>query len=153
MKRMYRKRGTPPRIICDELTQSNPNIVGPCHVIRGVKNRHGYGQVNFNGAMVGAHRYVWEREVGPIPAGMVIDHQCKNRACCNVDHLRVVTPRVNILENSLGRAAANFAKTHCIRGHEFTASNTYKLRRGRQCVACALISSKARYAKLKSITT
>ena len=32
---------------------------------------------------------------GPIPAGMVIDHLCRNRNCVRPDHLEVVTPAQN----------------------------------------------------------
>jgi hypothetical protein len=134
-----RKRppGTPPRITCDEVTQDNPNVVGPCHVFRGGLNSGGYGQVSINGVPVGVHRIVYEREVGPIPAGLVVDHMCRNRACCNVDHLRVVTYQVNATENVVGSGPqVNAAKTHCKRGHEFSPENTYRLPRGRECRTC-----------------
>lgn len=55
----------------------------------------GYGRLKIGGRPVPAHRYAWERENGPIPEGMVIDHICHNPACCNVKHLRVVTPTQN----------------------------------------------------------
>ena len=55
----------------------------------------GYGRLRVNGRMVYAHRYAWERERGPIPDGMVIDHVCHERSCVNVDHLRLATPQEN----------------------------------------------------------
>lgn len=33
------------------------------------------------------HRTKWEEVFGPIPDGYEINHKCKNRECCNVDHL------------------------------------------------------------------
>lgn len=36
------------------------------------------------------HRYVWELVNGQIPEGFEINHKCKNRACCNVDHLKCI---------------------------------------------------------------
>ena len=36
------------------------------------------------------HRYMWEREHGPIPEGYEINHLCKNRACFNIDHLECI---------------------------------------------------------------
>lgn len=38
-----------------------------------------------------AHRVVYEREVGPIPDGLVLDHLCRVRACVNPSHLEPVT--------------------------------------------------------------
>ena len=61
----------------------------------GAVNGGGYGSLSVNGRMVKAHRYAWQRERGPIPDGMVLDHTCWERACCNVDHLRVATPQQN----------------------------------------------------------
>lgn len=91
------------------------------------------------GKTVLVHCYVWERLVGPIPDGMVIDHQCRNRACCNIDHLRVVTPKQNVTENIVGcNWQLNAAKTHCKRVHEFTPENTRSQNggRGRFCKTC-----------------
>ncbi len=83
------------------------------------------------------HRYIWECEVGPIPEGLVLDHQCRNRACCNVDHLRVVTYQVNSTENVVGIGwQVHEAKTHCPSGHVYDEANTYYDGRGRQCRAC-----------------
>jgi hypothetical protein len=62
--------------------------------------------------------------VGAIPEGLFIDHKCRTRCCVNPAHLRAVSPTVNVLENSVGFAATNLAKTHCANGHEFTAENT-----------------------------
>ena len=36
------------------------------------------------------HRYVWEKARGAIPEGYEIDHICKNRACCNIEHLQML---------------------------------------------------------------
>ncbi|NED52837.1 HNH endonuclease, partial [Micromonospora aurantiaca] len=66
----------------------------------------------------------------------VTDHLCRNRACVNVTHLEIVTNRINILRGETLQAA-NAAKTHCIRGHEFTPENTYVKNGGRDCRTCA----------------
>lgn len=55
----------------------------------------GYGQMFFDSKGIWTHRYVWERANGPIPEGMVVDHLCFIPACCNIDHLRVVSRRQN----------------------------------------------------------
>lgn len=37
------------------------------------------------------HRIVWEDIYGDIPDGYEIDHKCRNRACCNIEHLQILT--------------------------------------------------------------
>ena len=41
------------------------------------KDKDGYGRKKSKLA----HRIAWEKERGPIPAGLVLDHLCRNRAC------------------------------------------------------------------------
>jgi hypothetical protein len=89
-------------------------------------DRDGYGRFD-HGA---AHRWAWMLYRGPIPEGMVLDHMCRVRSCVNPDHLRVVTPRINALENSHAHAAVNAAKTHCIHGHPLSGDNLWIAPRG-----------------------
>jgi hypothetical protein len=59
----------------------------------------GYGKVARPGrgqGMVSVHRTVYEMLVEPIPRGLQVDHLCRNRACCNPDHLEVVTGKINV---------------------------------------------------------
>jgi len=58
------------------------------------------------GAVVLAHRYAWQRERGPIPEGIRVDHICHNPRCCNIEHLRLVTPKQNC-ENLTGATKAS----------------------------------------------
>lgn len=108
------------------------------------KKQDGYGVVRVGGGRQRAHRWAYEQLVGPIPDGQTLDHSCHNkalaagrcapgpcrhRACVNPAHLDVVGRG----ENARNGAAA---RTHCKRGHEFTAENT-RIRSGKRvCVAC-----------------
>jgi hypothetical protein len=90
---------------------------------------------------VGAHRWSYERFVGSIPQGMEVDHVCRRRACVNPAHLRIVTPRQNVLENSLSLQAANSQKVVCPRGHPLLRRESGG---GRWCRPCQ-IEAKRRY--------
>lgn len=83
------------------------------------------------------HRLVYELLVGPIPAGLELDHLCRVRGCANPAHLEAVTHRENVLRGE-GLPARNAVKTHCPQGHRYTADNTYlTCRGGRMCRTCS----------------
>ena len=112
------------------------------------KQSAGYGQiaVGRGHAPLLAHRVAYELVVGPIPAGLTIDHVkargCTRKDCVNPAHLEPVTQRENVLRSD-NACAVNARKTHCHRGHEFTVENT-TLRGGtRACRIC----EKARWAR------
>lgn len=49
------------------------------------------------------HRLVYQRLHGQVPDGMVLDHLCGNRACCNPAHLEAVTQAVNVRRSRLAQ--------------------------------------------------
>ncbi len=55
-------------------------------------NNAGYG--NFN--RTSAHRFIYEFVFGGIPGKLQLDHLCRNRGCCNPNHLEMVTASENI---------------------------------------------------------
>ena len=97
----------------------------------------GYGLLNVGGRMVRAHRFSYELHVGPIPDGLVLDHLCRNRACCNPEHLNPCTRGENLhAPDSESPAAVYKARTHCKHGHEYTDDTIYWHRGARYCKVC-----------------
>lgn len=95
-------------------------------------DKDGYGTYTISpGRTVRPHRYAYEMLVGPIPPGMVVDHLCHNRRCCNPDHLSVTTNEANV-RRALGRQYS----LYCLRGHELFGVNI-RVRNGeRTCKVC-----------------
>jgi hypothetical protein len=96
---------------------------GECLRWSGFVTPSGYPQYRDpdTGLRVLAHRWIYTKEVAPIPYGLVIDHVyergCRYTDCVRVEHLEAVSTRENGRRTSL-------AQTHCKHGHEFTPENT-----------------------------
>lgn len=117
--------------------QPEPN--SGCWLWTASTNQKGYGRTELTGRSMLAHRAVWISLVGPIPAGMQLDHRCRVRCCVNPDHLRVVTPRENTNAPGslhLGLLARN--QKSCKRGHPLDGTNLYirKSEGHRGCRVC-----------------
>lgn len=110
-----------------------------CWLWAGKIGPRGYGYVGSNRRA--AHRVSFEEHVGPIAEGLVIDHLCRNKLCVNPAHLEPVTPKENTLRGS-GPSAMNILKTHCPKGHEYSAENTFLRSRGRDCRTCENLRTK-----------
>jgi hypothetical protein len=78
-----------------------------CWEWQGSLNNSGYGFVYFDGRNQGAHRVAYALTIGPIAEGLELDHACRNRACCNPDHLEPVTRAVN-MERVRSAGAQNY---------------------------------------------
>ena len=127
-----------------------------CWNFTGYLNPDGYGQaaagsVNGKQKMILTHRAMHELHVGQIPLDMTIDHLCRNRACGNPKHLRILTLSENISHGD----SANGRKTHCPQGHEYTDENIYYWKQkngglGRQCRTCRRERDHRRYVKTKA---
>lgn len=111
----------------------------------------GYGHLRVEGRLRKAHRVSYELLVGPIPEGLQLDHLCRNRACCNPDHLRPVTVFENIhAPGSVATGALHAAKTHCPQGHEYTPENIYRYENRRHCRTCTIARATAWNARKRS---
>jgi hypothetical protein len=107
----------------------------------------GYGRFQIGWARKRAHRWTWESENGPVPAGLVLDHLCRNRSCVNPGHLRAVSSRENTLApGSLAIALRNASVTQCPHGHAYTPENTRVDQGRRRCRTCLNAARRARRA-------
>lgn len=96
--RNHRKRKSGVEYVVDE---------SGCWVWQRTRTPAGYGNAWDGGRTVGAHRLFYERHVGPIPDGYVIDHLCRNKSCVNPDHLEAVPQAVNIQRSCRGLTDAD----------------------------------------------
>lgn len=117
------------------------------------------------GKVIYAHRIALQLAGVEIPAGLVVDHLCKNGLCMNPAHMRVTTQKINSTENSDSPMAKNSRKTHCVRGHPLSGDNiriehkpTRYTRNGRRigrcttrvCLACRAERQRERIAKMRN---
>jgi hypothetical protein len=66
-----------------------------CWLWQGAINNRGYGLAWDGEKMTTAHRMMYLRYRGEVSQGFQLDHKCRNRKCCNPDHLEAVEPSVN----------------------------------------------------------
>lgn len=116
-----------------------------CLIWLGSVNKKGYGP----------HRRIYEQTVGPIPAGMHLDHTCHDpkvcpggvtcphRRCVDVTHLEITTPRENVIRG--GRGAA----VKCPAGHTYD-NDRLDYRGHRICIPCDKARQRAAYLRRRA---
>lgn len=68
----------------------------PCWIWQLSIQDNGYGHIGRPGKYNGtAHKWYWMQRHGRPPAGAQLDHLCEVYACCNPDHLELVTAAEN----------------------------------------------------------
>ena len=141
------------KVIKDGPLSDNRPELGPCWLWKPTASVGGYGQFYLNGRPRLAHRAAWELLVGPIPAGLTIDHLCRRRNCVNPAHLEPVTLAVNLQRSetwrNAGEGSYNRNKTHCRFGHPYSGDNLSVRPNGKRvCKACAR-EQQARYREAR----
>lgn len=165
-------RGRPPKLASErfwsKVDKNGPIVkpeLGPCWIWTGWKDYHGYGKFSVGdstqrGLDVPSHRFAYETLVGPIPAGLELDHLCRNHACVNPKHLEPVTHKVNAKRGDAGKAgkknashliATARAKTHCPKGHPYDLINTWYDKHGHRLCRICLRESQRQYRKNKRL--
>lgn len=98
-----------------------------------------YGMLRVKEISEYAHRVSYMGFKGPIPAGLQIDHLCRNTKCVNPDHLEAVTAQVNMARSNAPRQMT-VRLGICQRGHKRTPENL----NGRgQCRVCRNMRQRA----------
>ena len=108
-----------------------------CWIWNGTIGQRGYGQLSSQRygrtpTTLQAHRVAYVLTVGPIPAGLQIDHLCRIKSCVNPAHLEPVTASENVRRGYLARPA----RTQCRVRHPLSDSNLYVYRGRRLCRVC-----------------
>ncbi len=98
--------------------------------------KYPYGQFREGGQGGGryllAHRWAYERLVGPIPNGLEIDHVCRNPPCVRPTHLEAVTRSVNVRRGLIGTRV----QLLCKRGHLLSEPRSTRDGSKRVCRTC-----------------
>lgn len=124
--------------IASRVTIKDCGYATPCWVSDRATNGRGYTKIYALSAQWYTHRLSYVLHFGDIPPGLVLDHLCRVRACCNPEHLEPVTHRTNLLRGDTS-TAREAATTHCPRGHAYDEANTYRRPDGqnkRDCRTC-----------------
>lgn len=112
---------------------------------KGLTGNGGYSTFTLHRKNYIPHREMYTLYKGPIPEGLHIDHLCRNRKCCNPDHLEAVTCQENVNRGLV--PLMRVSMTHCKFGHEYNSDNVYayntkKGQKHRRCRICNTLAAR-----------
>jgi hypothetical protein len=143
-----------PRQLARLLAKVEVDRKSGCWLVSGMRGRNKRRNLKVGGECVRAHRYVYECLVGPIPAGLVIDHLCGEPSCVNPLHMEPVTQAMNLERGTSYRARR--MQTHCKRGHPLSGQNLMlsydrKGNASRVCRTCHAMYRRAWYERKRRL--
>lgn len=66
-----------------------------CHICTSHPTSSGYPSTERNGKKWRLHRYIYTQAYGEIPKGLFVTHNCDNKLCINLNHLKLGTLQEN----------------------------------------------------------
>lgn len=118
-----------PRVLENLKRHGTPEPITGCVLYTGWVSPRGYGRFGlwYQGKkmQIRAHRAAWIVANGAIDdPSLVIDHRCERRLCINVDHMVLVSPKVNSARQRRRTTRASLGVHECPNGHPWTEENT-----------------------------
>lgn len=87
------------RVVIKDTGYRVNGVPSPCHTWTGPTSGEGrgggYGRISINSQTCATHIVVFTHYFGYIPGNKQVDHKCRNRLCCNPEHLELVSQKEN----------------------------------------------------------
>jgi hypothetical protein len=117
------------------------------------KSTFGGGYAQFmlrKGRNTGGHIFAYEHWVGPVPAGMQLDHDCRVKQCVNPDHVTPRTPAENVLRGLRGTTRLVCKNGHWMLGENLVLhQRTRNTNPERMCRLCKQAAERRNYHRRK----
>ena len=128
----------------------------PCKLVTEGLGSDGYAVVWQDGKQVRLARLILAEKLGrDIKPNHFACHTCDTPNCIEPEHLYEGTNRQNVQDmirrgrHVSGWGLTKSRNTHCPKGHEFTAENTYVYKSSRRCKICSRQQKRASRRSLK----